>query len=185
MCAISPFQDDNFASGININNFGTKNTEMAKEIERKFLVIPDKWKQPGEKVFIKQAFLSENPDRSVRVRISGKKAFLTIKGGQKGMTRDEFNYPVPLPDAEELMGLAVNSVVEKFRYRINYGNKVWEVDEFTGVNQGLILAEVELVSESEKIQLPDWAGKEVTGDQRYYNLYLAKFPFGSWQRNSF
>lgn len=155
---------------------------MAKEIERKFLVNPQKFQHPAEKKLFRQGYLFDDPERTVRIRISGESATLTIKGKVTGITRDEFIYPVPVADAEELLKLSKNSVIEKVRYYVRAGGKLWEVDEFLGENEGLLMAEVELSSETEKIILPDWVEKEVSDDQRFYNSYLSKFPFKSWKQ---
>ena len=156
-----------------------------QEIERKFLILntPDFRKEASSKTRIVQAYLNSIPERTVRVRIKGEKGFLTIKGksSSDGLSRYEWEREIPLFEAEELLKLCEPGAIEKFRYEVKMGNHIFEVDEFTGDNEGLILAEVELQEETEEIQRPIWLGKEVTGDLRYYNSYLSKFPFKEWQ----
>ena len=154
---------------------------MAKEIERKFLVKNMDWKTNSQGIYYHQGYLNDEPERTVRVRIAGNKAFLTIKGISKGFSRDEFEYEIPLTDASEILNkLCFKPNIEKYRYRINYNNHQWEIDEFAGDNKGLIVAEIELQTEDEKFELPDWIGQEVTGDPRYYNSNLIKNPYLSW-----
>ncbi len=154
------------------------------EIERKFLVKSDDFK---EQVFAKnkiaQGYLSSAPERTVRVRIKGEKAYLTIKGiGQQGgMSRFEWENQIPLDEAVELLKLCEKGKIEKTRYEIKSGNHVYEVDEFYGENEGLIMAEIELNSETEIFEKPEWLGEEVTNDERYYNAYLSKNPFKNWE----
>ncbi len=154
---------------------------MAKEIERKFLLHPEKLGEKGEGLKITQAYLSIDPERVVRVRVVGEQAYLTIKGASTGITRDEFEYTIPKADALDMMKLAIFSPIKKIRYKVPYSGKLWEIDHFLGANSGLWLAEVELKHENEKVQLPDWVGKEVSGDERFYNAYLAQFPFSTWE----
>lgn len=148
---------------------------MAKEIERKFLVVSDAWRQAGDGgTPLRQAYVAAMEDRSVRVRIAGReRARLTIKVGKTALVRDEYEYELPVADAEELLTQAIGIVIEKTRYRIPYGGFVWEVDEYAGPLRGLIVAEVELASESDEPALPVWLGREVTGDPRYSNQSLA------------
>ncbi|MBN1820574.1 MAG: CYTH domain-containing protein [Prolixibacteraceae bacterium] len=153
---------------------------MGKEIERKFLVNIRKWKPEVEKVFIRQGYLCNDPERTVRIRIVENEAFLTIKGISKGITRNEFNYPIPVFEAEELIKLSLNIPIEKYRYKILFKEKLWEVDEFTGENKGLFLAEIELESEDEQIEIPPWIDKEVSEDKRYFNSYLSQNPISGW-----
>ncbi len=154
---------------------------MAIEIERKFLVNGQSWRHDATGTSYRQGYLTIDPERTVRVRIAGEKAFLTIKGKTEGMSRSEFEYQIPLKDATELLdNLCLRPLIEKVRYRINFGGRVWEVDEFEGDNYGLLLAEVELESSDEQVELPPWAGKEVTHDPRYYNASLSQSPFQSW-----
>lgn len=157
---------------------------MATEIERKFLVKGEfKHLSTGSTV-ITQGYLSSVPERTVRVRIKGKKAFLTIKGigSNSGASRYEFEMDIPLTDGRELLKISERGIIEKKRFLVPFGNHTFEVDEFYGENLGLVLAEVELASEDEAYQKPPWLGKEVTGDERYYNTRLAKNPYGKWKR---
>lgn len=153
------------------------------EIERKFLVKSDDFKEQAfAKNKIAQGYLSSAPERTVRVRIKGEKAYLTIKGiGQQGgMTRFEWENQIPLDEAVELLKLCEKGKIEKTRYEIKSGDHIYEVDEFYGENEGLIMAEIELKSETEIFEKPDWLGEEVTNDERYYNAYLSKNPFKNW-----
>lgn len=154
---------------------------MGKEIERKFLVDPRKFVPGKDKVLIKQGYLSDDPERIVRIRVTGSSAILTIKGKTSGITRDEFNYPVPMGDAEILLSLSKNTVISKTRYFENVAGKRWEIDWFTGANEGLLMAEIELGSEDEHFILPRWILKEVSDDHRYYNSYLSQSPYKNWQ----
>lgn len=155
------------------------------EIERKFLVKSNDFK---EQAFshnkIAQGYLSSIPERTVRVRIKGEKAFLTIKGiGQQGgMSRFEWENEIPIDEAIELLKLCEKGKIEKTRYEVKLGNHIFEVDEFYGENEGLVMAEVELKSETETFEKPEWLGEEVTNDKRYYNAYLSKNPFKSWEK---
>jgi adenylate cyclase len=151
------------------------------EIERKFLVNSEKFPRTESNVVMKQGYLSVDPERVVRVRIEGDQAWITIKGRMKGISRPEFEYQVPVGDAENLLLLALNPPVEKIRHRIETEGTCWEVDEFLGTNRGLIIAEVELESESQEFYHPDWLGAEVTADRRYYNSWLSVHPFSTWQ----
>ncbi len=156
---------------------------MAVEIERKFLVNGDDWRDYPS-VEIRQGYLAISPERTIRVRIAGPDAFLTIKGRMQGIRRPEFEYRIPLEDAAELLGLCIPPLIEKRRYEVPWGNHVWEVDEFFGDNEGLVVAEVELKHESEAIDLPPWVGKEVSGDYRFTNSNLVRHPFRQWRSNS-
>ena len=154
---------------------------MPIEIERKFLVQDDSWRQGAQGTSYRQGYLTVDPERTVRVRIAGEKAFLTIKGKTEGMTRSEFEYPIPVEEAAQLLdNLCLLPLIEKVRYRISYGGRIWEVDEFDGDNRGLILAEVELEADDDHVELPPWAGEEVTSDSRYYNASLSRTPYRSW-----
>ncbi len=148
---------------------------MAKEIERKFLVRNDGWRSGAKtKSVFKQGYIASMDDRSVRVRVlDNEKARLTIKIGRSTMTRDEFEYDIPVADAEQLLGDAIGIVIEKTRYRVPHEGFVWEVDVFAGEHRGLVIAEVEMRSETDKPALPSWLGREVTGDFRYSNQALA------------
>lgn len=155
---------------------------MPTEIERKFLLADDGWRGLTEGVHISQGYLVADRDRAVRVRIAGNRAWLGIKGETRGAARLEFEYPVPLEDARLMLErLAKRPFIEKTRYAIPFGGLLWEVDEFAGDNQGLIIAEVELEHERQHIARPAWIGREVTGDPRYYNANLVANPFRNWQ----
>jgi adenylate cyclase len=154
---------------------------VSKEIERKFLVKNQDFKKFGRGTYIQQGFLSSAKERIVRVRITGHQAFLTIKGISKGATRTEFEYEIPIEDAETIMNdLCEKPFIEKYRYRIKASNVVWEVDEFKGMNEGLIVAEIELQNEGQAFDFPDWIGMEVTDDPRYYNSNLIRNPYSTW-----
>ena len=152
---------------------------MPVEIERKYLVIGDKWKQ-GKPVRICQGYLNRDKERTVRVRISGEKAFLTIKGVNIGATCAEYEYEIPVSHAEALLKICDGPVLEKNRYVVVFDNMKWEVDEFLGENEGLIVAEVELTSTDQSFNCPQWLGREVTDDPRYYNSNLCIHPFRKW-----
>jgi adenylate cyclase len=153
------------------------------EIERKFLVTSNTFKSDAlRKNHIAQWYLNSEPERTVRARIKGKKGFLTIKGksSETGISRFEWEKEIPINEAKELLLLCEKGVIEKTRYEIQVGQHLFEVDEFHGENEGLIMAEVELQSESEIFEKPIWLGDEVTQDNRYYNSYLSQHPFKSW-----
>lgn len=154
---------------------------MATEIERKFLVSEDTWRPGARGCRYIQGYLSRDPGRIVRVRQAGSSAYLTIKGGAQGTARPEFEYPIPLPDAEGLMKLCLRPLIDKTRYLVEHHGKRWEVDEFHGENEGLVLAEIELSREEESIDLPSWIGKEVSLDPRYFNAYLSEHPYTQWK----
>lgn len=154
---------------------------MGKEIERKFLVLSDAYKQLTEPVLIRQGFLCDDKFRIVRVRIKGDQASLTVKGISHGAVRTEFEYPIPLGDALEMLGhLCLRPVITKHRYAIHHGGLTWEVDEFFDENRGLVVAEVELDDENQTISKPEWIGEEVTHDARYFNANLVKHPYSKW-----
>jgi adenylate cyclase len=154
---------------------------MSVEIERKFLVTGTAWKALGEGTAIRQGYLSTNPDRVVRVRIEGTSATMTIKGRSVGATRGEWEYPIPLADADELLSrLCERPLIEKTRTRISHDGMVWEVDEFFSENLGLVVAEIELASEDQAFSKPEWIAEEVTHDARYFNSSLLKHPFTAW-----
>ena len=154
---------------------------MGIEIERKFLLAGDAWRGLGQSVLLRQGYLSSARERVVRVRIEGEQAMLTIKGANVGATRGEWEYPIPLADAAELLdGLCEQPLIEKTRHRIEHAGMVWEVDEFLGANAGLVVAEIELASEDQPFDKPDWIGAEVSGDARYYNANLIRHPFSQW-----
>jgi CYTH domain-containing protein len=148
---------------------------MAKEIERKFLVRGDGWRAEAEtNSTLRQGYIASMEDRSVRVRIlDGKRARLTIKIGISALTRDEFEYDIPVADAKELLESAMGLIIEKTRYRVPHDGFIWEVDVFGGSYRGLVIAEVEMGAETDKPTLPSWLGREVTGDSRYSNQALA------------
>ena len=154
---------------------------MAKEIERKFLVKDNSWRAGAAGKCYRQGYLSTDKERTVRVRTAGDKGFITVKGASIGATRPEYEYEIPLSDANEMLDtICAHPLIEKTRYRIPSDGLTWEVDEFEGENQGLTVAEVELEDENQEISLPDWIGREVTGDPRYFNANLVKHPFSKW-----
>lgn len=153
------------------------------EIERKFLVTSTDFISESTTQFrIVQGYLNSNPERTVRVRIKGNKGFLTIKGkgNESGMSRFEWEKEISVIEAEALLALCEKGVIDKTRYEVPMGNHTYEVDVFTGENEGLTVAEIELQSENESFEKPNWLGKEVTSDERYYNAYLSNNPFKSW-----
>jgi adenylate cyclase len=154
------------------------------EIERKFLVTSEAFKEEAStQNRIAQGYLSSVPERTVRVRIKGDKGFLTIKGAsiQSGLSRFEWEKEIPLQEAIALLELCEEGVIDKTRFEVKMGKHIFEIDEFYGANEGLIMAEIELNSETEAFEKPSWLGKEVTNDNRYYNSYLSKNPFKKWQ----
>ncbi len=154
---------------------------MAVEIERKFLVIGDAWRSLAEGKVYRQGYISTAGLTTVRVRVVGDQGYLTLKGAVQGITRPEFEYPIPKADADAILStLCDRPFIEKTRYRIKHGDLCWEVDEFVGENQGLMLAEVELSDAEQSVELPDWIGVEVSGDPRYFNSNLVQNPFSRW-----
>lgn len=158
---------------------------MAQEIERKYLLKDDSWRGAvTSSRRMSQGYLttvSDGAKASVRVRIGGDQAYLNIKSMTLGMTRDEFEYPIPVDDAEHMLAnLCAGAAIEKIRHYARIGELLWEIDEFLGANDGLVVAEVELVSEDQVFDKPDWVGEEVTHDQRYYNVSLVRNPFKDW-----
>ena len=161
---------------------------MAIEIERKFLVTGDAWREDAHEVVpMAQGYLNDPGavdggahKASVRVRIQGDRAFLNVKSREPGRTRQEFDYPIPVADARDLLALCVGGVVDKRRHLVRHGGHLWEVDEFLGDNAGLVVAEIELDSAGEAFAMPPWAGREVTDEVRYYNLALASRPYSRW-----
>lgn len=154
---------------------------MTVEIERKFLLRGDGWRGLAPGRHYRQGYLSTEAERTVRVRVIEDRGYLTIKGKTVGATRAEYEYVIPVEDAHAMLdNLCKRPLIEKTRYRIEHRGMVWEVDEFAGENAGLLLAEVELESEDQAIDLPDWIGEEVTGEQRYYNANLIASPFSQW-----
>jgi len=155
---------------------------MSIEIERKFLIINDNWKHlPSQKADYTQGYFATNKDCSIRVRVTEDAASINIKSATLGIYRSEFDYPIPVEDARELLEtLCIHPLIEKTRYKIQDNNHVWEVDVFSGENEGLIVAEIELKSIDEEFTKPDWIGEEVSDDPRYYNVCLVERPYKSW-----
>lgn len=154
---------------------------MAKEIERKFLLKSDNWRQLAQGSVYRQGYISTQQAATVRVRIADNKGYLTIKGRSEKYTRAEFEYVIPVADAQEMLDtLCDRPLIEKVRYKIDWAGLKWEIDEFNGANKGLIIAEIELSDEQQQIELPDWIGEEVSDDPRYFNSNLAKVPFSRW-----
>jgi len=154
---------------------------MATEIERKYLVKSTDWKALAKGTVYRQGYLSTVKERTVRVRTIDDNGYLTVKGITVGATRVEYEYEIPAADANSMLDdLCERPIIEKKRYVIDYEGLTWEVDEFNGENQGLIVAEVELTDENQAIALPGWIGEEVTGDPRYFNSNLIKHPYSKW-----
>lgn len=157
---------------------------MAKEIERKFLVAHQAWRESVNTIHVfRQGYLSYGSERTVRVRATEVTGYLTIKGITEGLTRDEFEYEIPLADALALLQLCERPAIEKKRYIVPNGAHVWEVDVFEGVNEGLVVAEIELGSEDEAFDKPNWLGNEVSGDRKYSNSALSLHPFKDWSND--
>ncbi|MBW4659160.1 MAG: CYTH domain-containing protein [Drouetiella hepatica Uher 2000/2452] len=155
---------------------------MAIEIERKFLVKNDSWRTLAAGTVYRQGYIVSDIDRTVRIRLAGDRGYITIKGATSGISRSEFEYEIPGSDASELLDtLCDRPLIEKTRYKIPYGDLLWEVDEFVGENQGLVVAEVELTHPDQQVTLPDWIGQEVSDDPRYLNSNLVKLPFSQWK----
>ena len=152
---------------------------MAKEIERKFLVKEGAWRNEKGTLY-RQGYLNSMKERVVRVRTIGDKGYLTIKGLTVGASRMEFEYEIPRQDADQLLDICEKPLIEKIRYKVVEGEFVWEIDEFLGENQGLIVAEVELESENQEFPKPHWSTEEVTGDPRYFNSNLIRNPYKTW-----
>jgi len=159
---------------------------MAIETERKFTVTGDFMKDVKSSKRITQGYICADPGRTVRIRMAGTEAFLTIKGpsDEKFWSRYEFEQKVSPADAEELIKLCVSGIIDKVRHYIPVGSHIWEVDVFQGDNEGLIIAEIELESENESFEMPGWVGEEVTTDRRYYNSMLSKMPYKQWKQNN-
>lgn len=153
---------------------------MAREIERKFLVKGELWRNGADATEIRQGYLSIDPERTVRVRIAGEKAFLTIKGASVGIERAEYEYAIALKEAESLMALCLPTIICKTRYSLDHLGWRWEIDQFHGSNEGLVVAEIELQSQDELFHKPIWLGREVSKEGQYYNVALAKHPFSQW-----
>ncbi len=154
---------------------------MAKEIERKFLVKKELWQPRDEGVAIAQGYLAADAARAVRVRLAGERAYLTVKGPTKGIERLEFEYEIPADEARAMLSLCERPWIEKRRYRERYGAHTWEIDCFSGENEGLIVAEIELARADEAFEAPPWLGEEVSEDSRYLNASLLRLPFSRWQ----
>jgi adenylate cyclase len=152
---------------------------MGVEIERKFLVNKKKWNKPDNGCLYTQAYLAKE-GCTLRVRIAETKAFITIKGPTVGCSRKEFEYEIPIADAQDMMKLTLYPPIVKIRYMQEIGGKIWEIDEFLDSNEGLIVAEIELNSEQESFIVPEWVDKEVTSDKRYTNASLSKHPYKAW-----
>lgn len=156
---------------------------MKIEIERKFLLNNDAWRDGATGILYRQGYLCTDPERTVRVRLGGGTAILAIKGAGDGIARTEFEYPIPSEEAVVLLdSLCLQPLVEKYRYLVPFAGLTWEIDEFLGANAGLLLAEVELERIDQPVPLPPWIGLEVSGDPRYYNAWLARHPFTTWPK---
>ncbi len=164
---------------------GRKERERMKqqEIERKFLVKGDGWRGLGKTELFRQGYIARTQDRTVRVRVAGEKGRLTIKYRGEGIARSEFEYDIPLDEAQALLdGLAPGEIIEKLRHTFTCEGSVWEVDEFLGANQGLVVAEIELESEDQPFVRPEWLGDEVSRISRYLNVELSRLPYTAWTR---
>lgn len=157
---------------------------MSLEIERKFLVKNDAFKKVSfQQKIIKQGYLNSDKNRTVRIRISDHQGFITVKGvsNASGATRFEWEKEIDVTEATEMLSLCETTIIDKNRFLVESGKHIFEIDEFYGDNQGLIIAEIELNSENETFEKPTWLGEEVTGNAKYYNSYLSKFPFSTWR----
>lgn len=154
---------------------------MGIEIERKFLVNNTSWKKSIQAVRCRQGYLCLGSGNTVRVRIMADKGYITVKGGSEGIVRKEYEYVIPVADAEEMLeSLCAKPLIEKNRFVVEHDGMIWEVDEFFGENSGLVVAEVELEREDQIFSLPGWVGKEVTGDSRFFNAALVRNPYANW-----
>jgi len=154
---------------------------MGEEIERKFLVSGELWRETAEGARYRQGFLSTEPERTVRVRVAGRRGSITVKGKNIGARRAEFEYEIPVADAERMLDtLCKRPLIEKVRYTLAIGPHTWEIDVFEGDNAGLVVAEIELSREDEAFERPDWVGNEVTDDPRYFNSNLVANPYRTW-----
>lgn len=154
---------------------------MAEEIERKFLTRNSSWRRNARGIHCRQGYITRNIRRLVRVRVIGRRAYLAVKGKKDNFARYEFEYPIPRGDADEMLDLiCMKPLIEKTRYKVHYKGMTWEIDDFMGANEGLVVAEVELKTKDQKIDLPPWTGVEVTLDPRYYNFNLVRHPFSRW-----
>lgn len=154
---------------------------MGREIERKFLVDTSRWRPAGPGVPFRQGYLSTHPERTVRVRLEGPAGKLTIKGATSGISRVELEYDVPRADAEQLLALCERPLIEKVRHTESHGGKTWEIDVFSGDNDGLVVAELEISSEDEAFTRPPWVTSEVSHDPRYFNAALVRAPYRTWR----
>jgi len=154
---------------------------LAHEIERKFLIVNEEWRKHTTGILYRQGYLSTAPERTVRVRVIGDKAYFTVKGITKGLTRMEFEYEIPVADANQMLDtLCEQPIIEKLRYELDFANLTWEIDEYLGENHGLLIAELELDHEQQVFSLPSWVGIEVSDDPKYYNANLVANPFSKW-----
>lgn len=155
---------------------------MATEIERKFLLRNDDWREHADAgTAYCQGYLAGAKRASVRVRHAGNEAFINIKSATLGIRRQEFEYPIPVDEAETMLAqLCLRPLIEKTRYHVTFGTHLWEIDVFHGVNEGLVVAEIELQREKERFEIPPWLGKEVSHDPRYYNVRLVTHPYKDW-----
>ena len=154
---------------------------VGEEIERKFLVSGEAWRETAEGTRYRQGFLSTEPERTVRVRVAGPRGSITVKGKNVGARRAEFEYEIPVADAERMLDtLCQRPLIEKVRYTLAAGPHTWEIDVFEGSNAGLLVAEIELSSEDEAFEKPAWVGDEVTDDPRYFNSNLVANPYETW-----
>lgn len=154
---------------------------MATEIERKFLVSDNRYRQLAEPISYRQGYISTAKEHIVRVRIKGEKASLTFKGATNGITRTEYEYEIPTAEAEQILEqLCAKPIIEKERYKVEYDGLVWEVDEFHGPNEGLVVAEVQLDREDQEFSIPEWIGEEVSGEPKYFNSNLVQNPYSKW-----
>jgi len=156
---------------------------MGNEIERKFLVDHEKWRRvkKGKGTHYRQGYLINDEKRTFRVRVTDKQAYITLKGSTTGISRKEYEYKIPVEDGIELLDAFAESEVRKTRYKVKFAGNLWEVDEFSGDNEGLIMAEIELEHEDEEFEKPDWLVREVSDDDRYYNSNLSVHPFKRWK----
>jgi adenylate cyclase len=155
---------------------------MKMEIERKFLTRSDAWRSEDKRVFIRQGYLRADAGGSIRIRIVNEQAILTLKGPSSGISRSEMEYTIPRSDADNLLSeLSLGRTVEKWRTCVQYAGHTWEVDEFLGENQGLVVAEIELEEEEELFEAPPWLGPEVSNDPRFFNASLALHPYSEWE----
>jgi adenylate cyclase len=155
---------------------------MGVEIERRFLVRGDDWPRANA-VYMRQGYLNSARERVVRIRVAGEGAQITIKGGANRGLRLEFEYEIPLADANQMLDeIAERYVVEKTRYRVTLGGLTWEIDEFTGLNEGLVVAEATLESDDQRLEKPEWVGSDISGDYRYATSNLAREPYSTWNQ---